>query len=304
MSSSFRDLEIFQADMNKTCQKNGFFLHKQPIKTYISEAIERLNQTDNALVLGIGNSNDIDLNLLTDNFNMIDLVDIDNKALAYTYSKIKENQRAKVRIIQTDLTGLSASGHIDRLVKAFQDTDELKLFKILESIKSDDIFFSHPKLWEHSYDLIISVCVSSQFFLPYFEFLCQSYFPDFKQKSCLLALDISYTLTNRYCQTIYNLIKPNGYVFYAGELFEWGLTPNGLTPFAQIVTNPHELNTESINRLLNEHKELKIAGAFSDKLFDLFNIAPESNIRSWWWDFSHYKYFLVRGFLLKPCQNK
>ncbi len=299
---SYKLAEKFLSIQNKTTINHKWKEHSATITLFILDAIELLGKHEKVVVLGAGNCSDINISLLATYFKKVVLVDIDPAATIGVVEKVPEEFRNKMEIINEDLTGLYYSRVINDFIASIQKNNIKRINQSLNNIESEVKRLQTPlSHLESTCDLVISSCVSSQFFLPLFISLCS----ELKRKTFSeiypTAVTIANSLANRYLEVIYNIISPAGYLLFVADLFEWSNYGGKLSPFAKAFPNYKSLG--DIKEIILNRPDLRIAGSLPKNILHHFNPIDNNHIisvRQWWWEFSPQKRYLVQGHLLEP----
>jgi len=124
----------------------------------LMEQILKAKNNGRAVVLGAGNCNDLDLNLLSSSFAEVYLLDLDLKAMELGLNRQKPQNPGKIKLLEFDLTGIL--GEINLMIR---DTSLDTLISTLKAVNNN------PKLppgFEQSFDLVVSAGVITQIIYP------------------------------------------------------------------------------------------------------------------------------------------
>lgn len=86
--------------------------------------------------------------------------------MLYAISKLSAEQKEKFQTFCTDLTGLNKVDVFKSLVQNARLDDYKDFLFNLKKLRNELMNLPLPK-FEHNYDLIISICVTSQLFSPF-----------------------------------------------------------------------------------------------------------------------------------------
>ncbi|WP_156896635.1 hypothetical protein [Desulfovirgula thermocuniculi] len=269
--------------------------HREAVKKLISESLHYLKKRDRCIVLGAGNCNDIPLEYLGENFQQVHLADIDRQSLLRALSRLPDNMNKKFQTLYIDLTGLNETEIFKDFVEASRQRYYKRFLSSLRKLRANLLDFPFPKIGQN-YDLVVSVCVTTQLFSP-FIFSILPHSPKMAlNKMTTIIREISNLLVDRYFVLLHDLTFPDGCVVLASDIFEWNTEGNKANEFAKVIRNPYNLNSDMINNLLNFKQHLVTMGSLSVNL-KMFECPY---ILDWLWEFKKDKMYIVRGFVLYP----
>ncbi|WDQ34965.1 hypothetical protein PTQ21_12275 [Paenibacillus marchantiae] len=250
--------------------------YRNTIGEVIKKCIERYGVNNgNLLLLGVGNGNDIPVELLESKFNNITIVDLDDGALERFLARVSDKKKFNKVII--DLSGIS---------------NQIKNAKeLLNRATSIQPVIDLSKL-DKTYDLVVNCCFSTQLLTSHFygtnEFQTQSLSPKVGQKLN--------ELSNRIHSSLFSGLKSklvsNGVIIHMTDTFE--LKHNKITgeyspamlPVSKIIKG----DWRNIHLVLNHLQQLSrdglyiLGSALPPELNDMF---ATRTLFSLLWEFLH-----------------
>lgn len=237
----------------------SYQVHFQKNKNAILNLAEGM--TGSALVLGLGNGNDIPLVELATQFDEVVVTDIDLQTIQETIQRLPAGLQQKVRPLQQDLTGLCllAEQKIDSFPKDITFLDAtLKLTSFLDEKLNKEPQITHPG----THDLVISSMLTSQL-TSLLAISVKDYFyrkfPHLVNANAVQALrDKPFNgLSSRIC--IYHLLNlkdwvlPKGKIYYADTFYQSHIVKGVITPAEPTI--PTSLITNAIKEVFVQIKE-------------------------------------------------
>lgn len=302
--------------------------HRELVRELVDRAAAAAGtRRERCLVLGAGNCNDIPLGHLADTFTEVTLFDLDETALAAGAGRLSAAQRAGVRLLGGDLTGLAASGAAETIVRLARHSRWPDLARYLVTLRKKVRSLPPPGLGR-DYDLVVSVCVATQLFVPFIGAVAAH--SPVRDRIHAAAADISRALSNRLAEIMHRSVAPAGTttpagtatpastatpaeapadtalagtaragtVAFATDILEWNAarlgSNGGLAPLAP---DSERIEPAAVEELLRTHSHLRNAGAVPENLAGLFTA---EHAMDWIWAFSDRKQYVVRGFVLHP----
>jgi hypothetical protein len=292
------DLEaqiLFFKTMNENASNYDWSSHREVVLKMLKKAFSTHQSINNVLILGAGNCNDMPLDYISERVNQIVLVDIDQNSLNKARRQLPNNAQKKIVLKVQDLNGPYVANILNTITSLARHDEYGKLLIYLKNICStlNDID-GHPNLEEHHYDLVVSVCVTSQLFAPYAQAIVESCPESQYDRISALIAEISNFLADQYFTLLANTTAKGGVLLFASDIFEWNWE-NGPNPFAKIVPDLHILTVNKITELAKNYGHLKVTGCGPKNVFDFFNLLY---CLDWIWTFSELKKYVVRGLLL------
>ncbi|OPX92840.1 MAG: hypothetical protein A4E53_00327 [Pelotomaculum sp. PtaB.Bin104] len=269
------------------------------MERFILEALENLKSKESVIVFGAGPCNDIPLELLTENFSQVILVDIDIISTQKAIERLDISLRSKVKIIQMDISGLDELfAKIKRLSSINASVNEIELLLNTYEYKSIELL---PEI-NTKYDLSISSCVATQLVTPYItHILRDNYINDNIYK---IITSIARKAAYNHCYLVRKHTKDAGFSIITTDVFEWGYFANNPISLANALPSlPITMNfQEFINIYLNKYRDYMLVG--STILYDINTFFNNVVARGWYWEIENstltYRLYMVMGALLKP----
>ena len=181
------------------------------------------------LIIGAGNCDDLDLNVLSETFGKLYLSDIDEKALQSAVTKY-QIEKEKVRLLPTEYTGIA--GHIEwkdfvtEAVKIKHDKDVRTLMK-----KYKQLILAHTFLpnYERQFKRIIISPIYTQLLFPQLQANLQTlenlnynqHLIDFIRRSFLNLMTV---LIDTFNKNVIKLLAQDGQIIAISDIYE---TKNG-----------------------------------------------------------------------------
>ncbi|MEY9980380.1 hypothetical protein [Lysinibacillus sp. RC79] len=293
MSNNLQSLyNEFNSDANKY---NVFWEdHRKEIHSLIEKVLPNLKIKNNAIVIGVGNGNDLPLLGLANQFNSITLLDIDGDTLKETAKKIKTEN--KFELINTDLSNINQK-YLNKFIHyVARDNGFFSAKKVLEDIINDQTIFPN-KIVSEKFNLVISSTVSTQLVSPYSVFARLSK-GIHKQHLITKSDNLAEIAAEKHIEQINNLLdtESDSYALVTSEQFIWSENEDNENPqVAKILSSPEQLLDKNIQNQL-EADDLGIKGRITEKLLVEFDIVTKSE---WIWQFNEKRYYLVKGWILK-----
>lgn len=274
--------------------------HRELVRELVDRAAAGTRRA-RCLVLGAGNGNDIPLGHLADTFTELTLFDLDETALAASAGRLTAPQKAGVRLLAGDLTGLAASGAAETIVHLARHSRWPDLARYLLTLRRK-VGLPPPPDLGRGYDLVVSVCVATQLFVPFIGAVAAH--SPIRDRIHAAAADVTRALSNRLGELMHRSVAPGGTATpggaaaFATDIVEWNAarlgSAGGLAPLAP---DSEKIGPTAVEGLLRTHSHLRNAGAVPENLTRLFTPV---HTMDWVWAFSDRKQYVVRGFVLHP----
>jgi len=273
---------------------NRWTRHRELVRELVDRAAAGTRR-GRCLVLGAGNGNDIPLGHLADTFTELTLFDLDETALAAGAGRLTAPQKAGVRLLAGDLAGLAASGAAETIVHLARHSRWPDLARYLLTLRRKAGLLPPPELGR-GYDLVVSVCVATQLFVPFIGAVAAH--SPIRDRIHAAAADVTRALSNRLGEIMHRSVAPAGAVAFATDILEWNaarLSSSGVP--APLAPDSEKIDPTAVEELLRVHSHLRNAGAVPENLTRLFTPV---HAMDWVWAFSDRKQYVVRGFVLHP----
>lgn len=274
--------------------------HRKTIRELQEKNIFSNNRDiDDAIILGAGNCDDIDLNYLCAKVSRLTLVDIDLESMKMGAKKqnlSKEDYEKLEFIGDIDFTGLQDISFYEDLQKLLRESSKPK--KILKLItKSLQNIENKTLLNQNSYSLIISGAVHSQLTALAINLL-NKYSHNYRKKDFLkIHKDLIYMddiIALKYNDLIMSLAKEDAIIFSWFDLKEFSQQQNNYSDIDKVNEYCLQGNSEKVIELVTKNKYVGFHG-----YLDLNKRALEKDLKIkpwvnfWIWQFNSKKSFLV-----------
>lgn len=206
-------------------------LHRHTINSILNERIFSTVKIKDAVVLGAGRCEDIDLKFLLNNVESLTLVDYDYNSMEKALKRQQLSVEEKAKIIlkgNIEFTGFYSKDFINKVIdkiKKKEDPDTVMQF-VMERLNSANS--NVKELLDHKeYSLVISGAVHSQLIVPYTEIAAI----DNEYRDVILgeAGYIANILAENYNKVLSSLVKKNGWLFSYFDVMELSERNNTLS---------------------------------------------------------------------------
>jgi hypothetical protein len=220
-------------------------------------------------IIGGGSCDDVPLVRIGDHAGTIDLVDFDSSSTDRALARVGAAARARVRVIEEDVTG----GCADRILRAVRDEDPLP----------DSLPLPYGPLGEGDYDLVIGDMLYTQ--LLHAGLIALGVFGD-RQHELMRRYDPH--LTNSLVQRIQSSLTVGGHAIHVHDLACWSEGHSQPLELDEVLADPFWTWTR-----LQRHDNC-------DPHLALGRIGADVRESVWWeWPFEPHKRFLVRATLAR-----
>lgn len=254
---------------------------------------------DDAIVLGAGSCNDLDLNYLCSKLSKLTLVDIDLESMKKGVKKqnLPNEYYEKIEFIgDIDFTVLNSTGFYEELEELLINKDKPK--KILKLItKSLESIDENPLFNESKYSLVISGAIHSQLTLTAVELL-NKYRGNYSAKDFKkIHKDLIYmddTIAIKYNDLIMSLAKEDAIIFSWFELKEFSEELGNYDEVEEVSKYCEEEDSQKVIELVTKNRYVGFYGYLDlnkRALEKELEVKPRVNF--WMWQFSSKKFYLV-----------
>ncbi len=274
--------------------------HRQIINDILYYKIFCNDKIKEAVILGAGRCEDLDLKFLLKNVESLTLVDYDYNSMKQSLNRQKLTIEERQKVIlkgHVEFTGFYEEEFINEVtnrIKEKQEVEDIINFVIekLHSANSNII----ELLGNKEYSLVISGAVHSQLIVPLMEIILVDtvYANAFMPKIGYIAN----TLGEKYNKSLLSLMKYNGWMFSFYDVMELSERNNTLQ-YEEIINNLISKNEyKEIDAIIN--KKGGVAGA-RHSYYHLENLVMpyKPYKQSWIWQFRENKKYYVRSLCLK-----
>ncbi|QHI72708.1 hypothetical protein [Aminipila terrae] len=275
--------------------------HRDEISAVLNERIFSAEKIKNAIILGAGRCEDIDLKFLLKHVESLTLVDYDYNSMekAIERQQLDREESDKVTLKgNVEFTGFYKEEFINEVIDKIkrEESPESVVQFITAHLSSINSGLSQS-LDNNKYSLVISGAVHSQLIVPYTQIAALN--EDYTGQLMLEAGNIANTLAENYNKNLFSLVGEKGWLFSYFDVMELSESNNTLQ------------YEEIINGLLvqNEYQKIDefflqnggVAGA-RHGYNHLFQLARQYNPfeKCWIWQFRDNKKYYIRSL----CVNK
>lgn len=272
--------------------------HREEISGFIGKTVASTSDLGNAIVLGAGNCDDLDFQLLGALFDSITLSDIDGQAMEEAVKRIDFlNLCRGIHLIPNlDFTKLNQIHFYDRLEKMFiqrASANEINLFLSLaaKEIRTKDVL-SHSK---KNFSIVISSAVYSQIFYIHVLSIFAKFTDRYSEKEVLYLmrgfLYLRDEVIKNYNDLMISLTKENGKILVWTDVLQTDVEMN-----REIIENLYNINTDQdrwtyLRELVTMNgREASLLG-----LTDLSGkLADDGRLFHFWnWPFNEERHYLI-----------
>ena len=296
-------IKKFNLDVNFSEGADEKYARWTDYRKWTSSIIERALKADtnikNALVLGAGNLNDLDLRLLCINLDSLVLTDVSAKSIEEGVKRqgIEIKDAEKIKIIEADYTGADEEKLFDRLERLAAKVAPAD--KIIECINEvmEGISDYRPNI-PSGFDLVISCPVYTQLIYTQMEVFLRILYEqglyEYNQLNKILnaVYNLMPDVIKRYSDLVLNSCKKGGLVIMLSDMIEFE-KGSGLSKKAKEASGLYCTNHKKAEKLVEKYGiELAQTGC-EDFISKTHIIASDCEI----WDFNESKGYLVCGYL-------
>lgn len=270
--------------------------HRSEITKLVHLATIHLSVRTNAIILGAGNCDDLDLISLIEPFENVALADIDLLAMMDAVHPLDINLRNKIELISTDFTKLDEINFyrnlqdlLDKKASAIQIVDfldvcttQLRKVKILTHLKG-------------RFQVVISSALYTQLFYMNALQILAPYVERYKQEEITTImnglLELRNIIIKNYNDLLINLGAPSAVVVVWSDVLKISSDQSFIEAINSFATE-----SEKIQFIMNEVKRNgRMEGMFG--LQDMQNRFenPGRNFKYWIWPYSHVNHCLTFG---------
>lgn len=277
--------------------------HRQEIHSLLHSAYPTASSSEEAIILGAGSCDDLDLNALANQFAAITLVDIEGESARKIVQTLDTKSAAKYKIIDAiDLTKLDQIGFHAKFQSLLENVAPAeKICDFLQKSAVEVKFKPLLMLTKKTYSVVISSAVHTQLFyvhaLSLFAIHAQLYLKQDVNRIVVALVGLRDQLIEAYNQLLLSLVKPNGVVIAWTEIIKLDQDTDFIANTIYTLPNEEERARYVFNLMGAYGMEAATMG-----LKDLHGklVGNEVIFRSWLWSYDHEKNYLVVGMTGKP----
>ncbi|MGG1659479.1 hypothetical protein [Brevibacillus sp. NRS-1366] len=269
--------------------------HREQTSDFIREVTDLISRKGSIAVFGAGNCDDLELELMTSNYDKVVLIDIDKEAVKQGISYLPEVDRQKIEIIETDLVNMSTFRE-EFSKKLEENLPKKKLSKYLRSIQLKNEEFHEA--YKGAFDVTVIAAIQTQLFYNEAVFILSErggYLTTDEIKD--ITLDLVYVrdqVIPSFISMVYDCTKDDGYMIQWTDIIEINHSNVAmLDEIEKLYTGKDRINY--VNKMCNSYGIP--AGVNSYKLF-YKRINSEYGkflMRYWRWPFADNKHYFVVG---------
>ncbi|MEB4796880.1 hypothetical protein P5G65_23545 [Paenibacillus chondroitinus] len=303
MQDFYKDLN-FERDENRWYQ---WAQHREEISGFIGKTISSPSDLGNAIILGAGNCDDLDFQLLGTLFEAITLSDIDGQAMEEAVKRIDFlNLCREIHMIPNlDFTKLDQIHFYDRLERMLvqrASANEISLFLSLaaKEIRIKDVL-SHLK---RSFSMVISSAVYSQIFYIHVLSLFAKFTDRYSEKEVRYLMRgfiyLRDEVIKNYNDLMISLVKENGKVLVWTDILQTDVEMN-----REITEGLYNINTDQ--ERWTYLRELVTMNGREASLFGIADLsgklADDGQLFHFWnWPFNDERQYLIFGISGTPAK--
>ncbi|AFM01498.1 hypothetical protein Desde_3207 [Desulfitobacterium dehalogenans ATCC 51507] len=283
----------------------------QLTKIFKERALLKNKPSQNIIIFGAGNCDDIDLNCWLENVDELYLVDLDISSVkdALIRQKVDESKSLKIKLLNIDVSGLTKAGFPKKFEAML--VDEMPRKKIVSYIRKvandlkpiDDLSDLYG-----SFSVVASSAMHTQLVIPYMlktlDLLGDYLSP--KEKKSLIdeAKYLIYKVIENYHQVLINLVEKDGALFIWLDAAEVSLELGNIGVLPDL---EKAIRTSDLPYIQTIHQKFCIFGATVGTK-DLFNRFPtfsheldgsKNHWLYWLWPYDELKYYLLYCFVIR-----
>jgi hypothetical protein len=272
--------------------------HRQEIKYLIENSLGEFHAKDEAIILGAGNCDDLDLDYLAARFNRVTLADIDNDSMQVSVNGLDPQLQLRIKCLDSlDFTGLDQIDFYARFQNLLdQQASAAQLAAFLQEASAEVVKKPVLAQYKKRYTAVISSAVHTQLFylhaLSMFAIYAKLYVKNDVKRIVEGIAALRDIILRQYNEMLFALARSDGAVVMWTDII--------------LLDTQTEFIKESIYALSNEEKRaqfmLRLMGSYGIDsavlaLQDMHDkMAVEGKLlRSWVWPFSAEKQFITVG---------
>lgn len=270
--------------------------HRNTINSILNEKIFSVTKISDAIVLGAGRCEDIDLKFLLNNVDSLTLVDYDHNSMERALENQGLSIEEKKKIIlkgNIEFTGFYNEDFIKKVINKIKRKKDPK--SVVEFIMERlNLVNSNVRnlLDNKEYSLVISGAVHSQLIVPFMEIV--SIDSEYSNELLHQIGYIANTLAENYNKTLLSLVKKDGWLFSFFDVMELSEKNNTLQ-YESIIDN---LITRNEYQEIDEIILKKGGVAGSRHAYQHLNELVKKDMifqKTWIWNFRDNKKYYVRS---------
>lgn len=293
-----KEIQLVYRDINLQAKEVTHFWidHKEKLNFLYEKSISFLKNNENAIILGVGNGEDLPLKAVVDSFQSTTLLDIDKDTLLETKYSLPSELQKKVKSIVKDLTDADSKYTKKYSIALLVDKNSFTAKAILDKLLTDQSIFPESPSPE-KFQFVISSTISTQL-VTLFTVLSSLYSGHMKTQLLEKSGELATKAAENHVTQINNLLDSNNdsVALITSEQYVWSLNEeveNGL--IASIIENPREMLIPDNQKEFEKHG-LVITGRITENMLQNFDILHSEE---WLWQFSESRQYLVKGWIVR-----
>lgn len=270
--------------------------HRKKINSILEEQVFNQGKIRDAIILGAGRCEDIDLKFLLERVEHLTLVDYDYSSMEKALDRHLLTIEEKARVIlkgNVEFTGLYQKENIEILEKkimAKESCESISAF-IMKSLKeySSDLKTLSTK---NKYSLVMSGAVHSQLIIPYVQMAsAQAEYKEYLMKEAAAVAD---AMAENYNESLLSLVRPGGRMFSYFDVLELSEKSRTIQYEAELNRLQGEEREECAEEIMYQNGG--VAGArYGYQHLHILTGKYKPCETSWIWSFRDNKKYYVRS---------
>lgn len=281
---------------------NRWELHRNTISSVLTENIFSAVEIKEAIVLGAGRCEDIDLKFLLSHVESLTLVDYDYNSMEKAIERQQLSIQEKEKILlkgNIEFTGFYDKDFINSIIgKIKRKEDPERVMQAIKEHLNSANSMVKELLDNKQYSLVISGAVHSQLIVPYTELATVD--AEYQNAMMSEAGRIANTLAENYNHVIASLVKEGGWLFSYFDVMELSERNNTLSYESLINGLIAQNEYDKIDEFFVQTGGVAGARHGYNHLWELAE--PHSPYHtSWVWNFRDNKKYYIRSLCYRKC---
>lgn len=289
-------LEKIYEEFNKDSKTVSMYWtdHKNQVELLIDKALHASSPSENAIILGAGNGDDLPLTKIIDFFGQTTLLDVDENTLKYTVQALPLKYRDKTQLLSIDLNNADQK-LVNQYINYLSYEQPNMALVTLQKLISDRKLFPN-KLCDQNFDLVISSTISTQL-ASAFTIFAEVLGGNLKNELLIIGETFGTKAAENHVNQIYNLLSDgkDSVAIIVSEQFVWSDEFLEQKLIKNIMSKPEDMLLESNQKLFEEAK-IYINGRITESMLSKFQIIFKAQ---WIWQFNEKRHYLVKGWIVK-----
>ena len=273
--------------------------HREHINTMLSHQAFAGGKIKDAVILGAGRCEDMELKFFLDHVETLTLVDYDSDSMVKALERqhVSEDERNRIVLIgDIEFTGFYKEEFVNRIISLMEAKEHPEIVckliqEHLETVQSDLI----QALGNRKYGLVVSGAVHSQLIVPFFDLISMD--QDYNELKSQIST-IANRLASNYNKDLLNLVQEDGWLFSYFDVMELSERNNALRYEPIISALIRENEDEKVENLMAQFGGVAGARRGYEDLLDRTK-KYENHLKSWIWNFRENKKYYVRCLCVK-----